>query len=147
MIIYVQCSPAFRKPNWLRTSPYFSRASIPWRERAFPATLHSSRRLIGQYFRGSPGFVLGLDTRIIRRPFSLLIDLIYRSIRPFSGSSGNSPLYTYDHFRLLSMNGLGKEDIIVDNTTLEMVEQYTYLGQLIHIPGSLLPEIKRRIQL
>ena len=38
------------------------------------------------------------------------------------------------------------ENITVDGTNLEIVDHYIYLGQLIHISGSLLPEINRRIR-
>lgn len=39
------------------------------------------------------------------------------------------------------------EEITIDNTALENVDEYIYLGQLIHKSGSLLPEINRRIKL
>ena len=39
------------------------------------------------------------------------------------------------------------QDLIINNTTLDRVEEYVYLGQLIHKSGSLLPEINRRMKL
>ena len=39
------------------------------------------------------------------------------------------------------------QDITMNNTTLEIVDEYVYLGQLIHKSGSLLPEINRRMKL
>ena len=40
-----------------------------------------------------------------------------------------------------------RKAILINNTALEIVEEYMYLEQLIHSSGSLLPEINRRIKL
>lgn len=42
---------------------------------------------------------------------------------------------------------IDQEEIQIDNTTLEIVDKYIYLGHLIHNSGSLFPEINRRIKL